>query len=354
MSFDAATRDIGSRINFTAVGNPNRRGRAGLPRAGTERRGGSGTNHPEEDGGKLTRKTRYIRGWCAAWNVIVASANIGSTIRWPGPFLPECVRWWQMIASCRKIGYGLVAFLAAVLLAGGLLRAEESRPKLGPNAISIQQSHEYLQNHPALDYWALSPHYLPQNTSSACSLAAITMLVNALRGLPDFDDVPLVTQDNLLEVVDSKQWAMATMEHGPGVTWEEFKHYVRASITAFMVDADIEVFKPQIVSATTIGQLRDLLMQNEQTDRDVVLVYYNQGILTGSWDGPHISPIAAYDAEHRRVLIMDVDRQWYVPYWVSDDKLLEAMLAPAPVSRGVLAGVTGGLIRAILRSPRRG
>jgi hypothetical protein len=259
-----------------------------------------------------------------------------------------------MIADCRKIGHRLVAFIAAAFVAGGLLQAEESRPKLGPNAISIQQSHEYLQNHPALDYWALSPHYLPQSTSSACSLAAITMLVNALRGLPEFDDVPLVTQDSLLEVVGSKQWVMETMENGTGVTWEEFEHYVRASIKAFKVDADIELLKPQNFSAATIGQLRDLLMQNEQTDQDVVLVYYNQGIITGSWDGPHISPIAAYDADHRRVLIMDVDRQWYVPYWVSDDKLLEAMLAPAPLSRGVLAGETGGLIRAILRSPRRG
>ena len=57
-----------------------------------------------------------------------------------------------------------------------------------------------------------------------------------------------------------------------------------------------------------------------------MLAYFNQGVLTGDWDGPHISPIGAYDGSAREVLIMDVDREWYVPYWSPDEKLLEAML----------------------------
>jgi hypothetical protein len=27
---------------------------------------------------------------------------------------------------------------------------------------------------------------------------------------------------------------------------------------------------------------------------------------------------------------MDVDREWYVPYWVADELLLESMLRPGP------------------------
>ena len=46
---------------------------------------------------------------------------------------------------------------------------------------------------------------------------------------------------------------------------------------------------------------------------DIVLVYFDQGVLTGDWDGPHISPIATYDVDLRHVLIMDVDRQWLFP-----------------------------------------
>jgi hypothetical protein len=56
----------------------------------------------------------------------------------------------------------------------------------------------------------------------------------------------------------------------------------------------------------------------------IVLVYFDKGVLTGDWDGPHISPIAIYDVDLRHVLIMDVDRQWYIPYWSSDElKLVE-------------------------------
>ena len=82
----------------------------------------------------------------------------------------------------------------------------------------------------------------------------------------------------------------------------------------------------------TLASLRQALATNEASDQDIVLVYFNQGVLTGDWDGPHISPIAAYDKQTRQVLIMDVDREWYVPYWTTDTKLLEAM-APSGSGR---------------------
>ena len=91
-------------------------------------------------------------------------------------------------------------------------------------------------------------------------------------------------------------------------------------------------------------RMRQALAANEASDQDVVLVYFDQGVLTGDWDGPHMSPIAAYDQENGQVLIMDVDREWYVPYWTSDTKLLEAMRRPAPAEHGRLAGETGGLV----------
>jgi hypothetical protein len=53
------------------------------------------------------------------------------------------------------------------------------------------------------------------------------------------------------------------------------------------------------------------------------------------------------------VLIMDVDRQFYIPYWTSDEKLLEAMLRPVPEKEGKLAGETGGLVRVSLRATGR-
>ena len=231
--------------------------------------------------------------------------------------------------------------------------AREAQLKFGPDAISIERSHAYLQRHAAPDYWRLSPYYVPQETDSACSVASITMLLNALRGLPALNEDEVLTQAGVLHAVGSERWTMQTAENGNGVTFAELSRYVRLSLNAFHLDADIEVWKPADHFAATLKKLRQMLVANERNDRDIVLAYFNQGVLTGSWDGPHISPIAAYDAGRGQILIMDVDRKWYIPYWASDDKLIEAMLRPAPASRGALAGETGGLVRVILKSPVR-
>ncbi|HYS86579.1 MAG TPA: hypothetical protein VEN78_16485 [Bradyrhizobium sp.] len=48
---------------------------------------------------------------------------------------------------------------------------------------------------------------------------------------------------------------------------------------------------------------------------------------------------------HAGWLLIALGRQWYMPYWSSDQALLEATLRPAPFARGRLAGETGGLVR---------
>lgn len=253
----------------------------------------------------------------------------------------------------RHVTAALLAILVATAIAhADSLQADATKPKFGPDAIPIQQSHEYMRTHEAPDYWRLSPYYIPQMSSSACSLATVATLINALRGLPPLASDMLVTQTTLRDTVGSTDWARQTEEHGEGVTWAEFKAYVALSLKAYGLEADIETFKPADTSPATLAQLRRLLADNERTDTDIAIVYYNQGVVTGDYDGPHLSPIGAYDADGRRVLIMDVDRQWYGPYWTSDEKLLEAMLRPTSPEHGILSGETGGVVRVTVRKGR--
>jgi len=247
--------------------------------------------------------------------------------------------------------------LAATLLAtsGVPLRAdklpdESSKPKLGIHALPIQQSHEHLQRHDAPDYWVLSPYYVSQTTSSDCSVATITIALNALRGLPRLARDPLITQAALRERL-GPELAEKTKDKGEGVTFEEFRSFLLRALDAYELDASIELFRPGDASPVMREQLRQVLSANERSSDDIALVYYNQGVVTGDWDGPHLSPIGAYDAERRRVLILDVDRKWYGPYWTPEETLLEAMLRPAPEHFGSLAGETGGIFRV---SRRRG
>jgi hypothetical protein len=246
----------------------------------------------------------------------------------------------------------LVAKALLLLLVAGPAAAFEGKPKLGPDAIPVTEATEYLRTSPAPDYWKLAPFYLAQATSSACSVASVAMAVNFLRGLPPGSEDPLVTQEGLLEDVADPAWTERGAEDGPGVRFDELVEALRKSLAAYGLEGvEVEIFRPRDASPATAAKLRSILAGNEASDRDVLLAYFNQGVLTGDWDGPHISPIGAFDAASGRVLVMDVDREWYVPYWSPDKKLLEAMLRPTPDEHGVLAGETGGLVRIVAPEP---
>jgi hypothetical protein len=223
----------------------------------------------------------------------------------------------------------MTASVALWLAALAPTHAQEAiKAKFGPNAEPITRSSGFVRATPAADYWALSPFYVPQITGSACSLASVAMMMNALRGLPDGAADRLITQKQLLDAVADDRWRDAVAENGEGISFRDLERYVRRSLEAYGLDAEVEMFRPQDDSPRSLAALRRILADNEQSDDDIILLAFDQGTLTGDDGGGHIAPLGAYDAATRRVLVMDPDRSWYVPYWTSDVKLLEAMLKP--------------------------
>ncbi|MGB6535487.1 MAG: phytochelatin synthase family protein [Xanthobacteraceae bacterium] len=235
--------------------------------------------------------------------------------------------------------------LTIALLWTPVAGADQAKPRFGPSALPIEQSSGYLRTHPAPDFWAMMPFYLPQDTDSACSVASIAMLLNALRGVPPRADVDLVAEGALRKVLGDARWSTETAQNGTGVTFAELLRVVALGLQKYGLHGyEIETFKPSDASHQNLARLRHLLAANERSSKDIALVYFDQGVLTGDWDGPHISPIGAYDSGSGRVLIMDVDRRYYVPYWSPVRKLLQSMLKPAPGRFGPLAGETGGIV----------
>ncbi|MBO3759021.1 phytochelatin synthase family protein [Ciceribacter sp. L1K22] len=239
--------------------------------------------------------------------------------------------------------------IALLTANGAAIAADPPKPKLGADATPITADHAYLKTAAAPDYWAISPFYIHQQTSSACSLASVTIAVNTLRGLPAMAEDTLVTQDNLLEATKDERWAEQAADEGDGVTFADLTEDTAQSLKAFNIDAKVEAAQPTKDTTATLDAFRALLAANEESAKDLMLVYFNQGVVTGDWDGPHVSPIGAYDAATDRVLIMDVDREWYVPYWTKTETLFKALERPAPADQGVLTGETGGWVHITMK-----
>ncbi len=199
-----------------------------------------------------------------------------------------------------------------------------AKPKLGPEALPLSHTYGYFQNsaHPAWQFWRLIPYYAPQKTGSSCSVASVTLLLNALRSqLPLTADDPLVSEELLLQRVKNPIWARAsgvTLDELAILTQESLRAYELAFTQVHAVHADPSHPKVQ-------ASLHQDLLQLTQTPHTYLLANFLQGAYTGDANIGHVSPVGAYDPVQKKVLILDVDREYYEPYWVSEETFFKGM-----------------------------
>src|SRR3954465_13869852 len=97
----------------------------------------------------------------------------------------------------------MLLLLASLFLFQPFQSHAGDRPKYGPQATPLSQSHEYLAGHPAPDYWSLAGFYVSQKDEGACGPASLTMVLNALRaGQPLKASDRLITQADLYSKMD--------------------------------------------------------------------------------------------------------------------------------------------------------
>lgn len=188
------------------------------------------------------------------------------------------------------------------------------------------------------------PFYVPQNNAYSCSIASLAMVFNAaIKGNAGSAGTERnITQDDLLNTVRGIPLRALVSKEGlrgrHGLTLDELK--TAAEQTAHRLGARAYVIT-QSFRNPSLEEFRDILRKNENCATDFLLAHFVQDDLTGAAGGPypHISPIGAYDPTSRRVLILDVDREWYSPYWVSDEDLLRA------INHVTKSYGAGGLIR---------
>ena len=167
-------------------------------------------------------------------------------------------------------------------------------------------------------YFPLSVNFLTQENQAYCGVASIVMVLNSLQvpapASPEYEPYRTFTQDNFL---DQRTEAVLPREvlGKQGMTLDEIGrllalHPVQA-VVHHAGDSSVEKFR-------TVA--RDYLSQE---DHFVIANYLRKAI--GQEKGGHISPLAAYDAETDRFLILDVSRYKYPPVWVTAPELFAAM-----------------------------
>lgn len=216
------------------------------------------------------------------------------------------------------VGLGVVVL---ALLAPGL-RADTL--PLPPALVDVQSDAGealFLGSDAREAYFPLASNFLTQKNQAFCGVASIVMVLNALQipapSTPEFDPYHTFTQDNVLDVrTDAVLPRDVLMKQG--MTLDELGgllslHPVTAQVR-HAADSSLDTFRAEAVEH--LGS----------ADRFVVVNYLRKTI--GQERGGHISPLAAYDKESDRFLILDVARYKYPPVWVTAADLFAAMNTP--------------------------
>jgi hypothetical protein len=182
----------------------------------------------------------------------------------------------------------------------------------GKGSALLQES-EALQS-----YWPLSIQFVTQKNQAFCGVASIVMVLNALGipapTTPEFEPYRTFTQENVFTPATETILPQATVLK-MGMTLDQ----IGAFIATYAVKAKIHH-----ASDSSLEEFRKLAKEYLNASGHHVIVNYLRKSM-GQEKGGHISPLAAYDADTDRFLILDVARYKYPPVWVSAADLFAAM-----------------------------
>jgi hypothetical protein len=177
-----------------------------------------------------------------------------------------------------------------------------------------------------------------QSNAYACSAAALAVVLNAIdRTRPDLaaSDTNF-SQEKMVDEVKAARWKERVTAGGEGrhgLTLAELAEVAAGALKACGIgNWTVASRSFEGTGPGELAALRAILTANEASADDFVIIHFLQDKLTDDPCGPypHISPVGAFDAASDRVLVLDVDRDYYSPYWVGLERLLLALNASTP------------------------
>lgn len=204
------------------------------------------------------------------------------------------------------------------LVAGGASAQPLSVPSNLINLNSREGEDLLLESEAKEDYIPLTIQFVTQDNLAYCGVASIVMVLNALSvpppETPQYGSFRIFTQENFFNQIQTRQVIPPEKVARMGMTLAELERLLATYPVKTKVYHGSDV---------TLEQFRDLIVQNLTEANNFVLVNYLRSSI-GQEGGGHISPIAAYDLESDRFLILDVSRYKYPPVWVTVENLWKA------------------------------
>lgn len=183
-------------------------------------------------------------------------------------------------------------------------------------------------------YYLVMPYVDTQENLGFCAPASIAGVLNSLPNVPRPSDAQYkpysyFTQANLFNKSASQV--------------KPYNAVVRSGLTltqaAQFLDAHGVDNRVYYGSDLTLNQFRDLVKEALQNPHERLIANFDRGALEQEGAG-HFSPLVAYDSASDSVLISDVAKFKYPPFWVSLTEFLNAINTIDPdsnESRGVIA-----------------
>lgn len=208
----------------------------------------------------------------------------------------------------------------AICLSGGTVLAQTL--PLNTNLINLnsQEGQKLLiESQSREDFFPLSSQFVTQNNQAYCGVASIVMVLNSLGipapEAPQYKPYRVFTQENFFSSEKTQTVITAEDVSRQGMTLDQLGGLLGS------YGVKVGVYHAGDIS---LENFRKLAADNLQQSGNFLIVNYLRNAISQE-KGGHISPLAAYNKQTDRFLILDVSRYKYPPVWVKAEELWKAM-----------------------------
>ena len=218
-------------------------------------------------------------------------------------------------------------------------------------ALSSPQGRKYLLQamnaNTAESYWALTEQFVNQSDPAFCGVTTLLMVLNAMSVDPQIRWRGGWRWYGSEDVLLDRCCLSAERIRRVGVTMEEFRLLGRCHGLSIQLkrpqsaqgnkdeqqqqqqhdehNYSLDEFRQDIQNILTTPCHDDDDDQQYQNNSSTLVVSFARSALGQTGEG-HFSPLAAYHSETDQVLLLDVARFKYAPYWVPVEELYNSMV----------------------------